>query len=120
MATRLSKEVLTAAIEGFIEQKKRIDAQIADIRQMMSGGSANRAAPAKKVRRVSAAARARISAAQRKRWAETQQESRSQTANLAAPIPVRKKRRLSAAGRLAIIAATKRRWAAIRKAQAQK
>src|SRR5215831_12459257 len=120
MPTRLSKEVLNAAIEGFIEQKKRIDAQIADIRQIMSGGSANGAAPAKRTRGVSAATRARISAAQRKRWAQAQQAARSQTAHVAAPTPVRKKRRLSAAGRLAIIAATRRRWAAIRKAQAQK
>jgi hypothetical protein len=117
MPARLNHELITAAIDGFEEQKKRIDAQIAELRQMLSGAStgdsADSSRPITKERRMSAAARARIAAAQRKRWAAKRAaESGEQT-----PTLVRKKRRLSAAGRKAIIEATKRRWAAVRAAR---
>jgi hypothetical protein len=103
-------EILTAAIEGFESQKRRIDEQIAQLKQMLDGKQPQTAgAPAaagRKRRKMSAAARARISEAQRKRWAATKQPA----THAAAP----KKRKLSAAGRKRIIAATKARWARVR------
>jgi hypothetical protein len=74
MPTKLANEIITAAIEGFESQKAQIDAQIAELRQMLTGRPAETAAapePAKRKRRkMSAAGRARIAEAQRKRWAE--------------------------------------------------
>ena len=118
MPPRLNREVIAAAIDGFEEQKKGIDAQIAELRQMLSGSASSDGAdstrPTTKRRRMSAAARARIAAAQRKRWA-AQRAAGSELGTTSAP--VRKKRRLSAAGRKAIIEATKRRWALVRAAR---
>jgi hypothetical protein len=116
MPTKLTTEILAAAIAGFEEQKKRLDAQIAELREMLNPSATDGTAPTPKKRRgMSAAARGRIAAAQRKRWAE----SRKQSEAASPTAPARKKRRLSAAGRRAIIEATKRRWAALRKAQAK-
>lgn len=110
MPTKLTTEILTAAIDGLEIQKKRIDAQIAEIRQMLDGGSkpaaTPSASPSRKRRKISKAGRAAIAAAQRKRWAEAKKQAPPE-----APKP---KRKLSAAGRRAIIAATKKRWAAKR------
>ena len=111
MLPKLTKEIITAAIDGFEEQKRRIDGQIAELRAQLSGGQAAERVPessARPRRRMSAAARKKIAIAQRKRWAA----ARSQ-----AEAPAKPKRRLSAAGRAAIIAATKRRWAAKRAAK---
>jgi hypothetical protein len=110
----LTSEILTAALAGYEEQKNRIDAQIAGLRQLLSGGSTDGAAPetAKPRRKMSAAARRRIGAAQRKRWALARKQSGD--ASKVGPAPARKKRRLSAAGRKAIVAATKKRWARVR------
>ena len=114
MSTKLNTEIVAAAIAGFEEQKKRLNARIAELRQMLSPDGTDGTTPEpKKRRRMSAAARARIAAAQRKRWAE----SREQAGAASSTAPARKKRRLSGAGRKAIIEATKRRWAAFRKAQ---
>jgi hypothetical protein len=117
MPPRLNHELITAAIDGFEEQKKRINAQIAELRQMLSGTPTSDGAESfpstTNRRRMSAAARARIAAAQRKRWAA---KRATPSASETASTPVRKKRRLSAAGRKAIIEATKRRWAAVRAA----
>jgi hypothetical protein len=109
MPIRLTTEILTAALAGFEEEKKRINAQIAGLRQMLTGNSSTDAAPetAKPRRKMSAAARRRIGAAQRKRWAEARKETGG--ASKVAGAPARKKRKLSAAGRKAIIAATKKR-----------
>lgn len=115
MTTKLNTELVTAAIAGFEEQKKRLDAHIAELRNMLLPEGTNGAGPAPNKRRMSAAARARIAAAQKKRWAE----ARKQAAPASSGAHIRKKRRLSAAGRKAIIEATKRRWAAFRRAQAQ-
>jgi peptidoglycan hydrolase CwlO-like protein len=116
MPTKLDNEIVAAAIAGFEEQKKRIDAQISELRNMLSPAASDGSTPAPKGRRhMSAAARARIAAAQRKRWAA----ARKETGATSSSTPARKKRRLSAAGRRAIIEATKRRWAALRKAKAQ-
>ena len=111
MPTKLTTEILTAAIDGFEMQKTRIDARIAEIRQMLDGGSQSAGAtselPRRKRRKMSKAGRAAIAAAQRKRWAESKKRP-------AAPEAPKPKRKLSAAGRRAIIAATKKRWAAKR------
>jgi hypothetical protein len=119
MPTTLTSDILTAAIAGFEEQKKRIDAQISDLRQMLAGASTDGATleAVKPRRKMSAAARRRIAAAQRKRWAASR--NKSGTASEPVPAPARKKRRLSAAGRRAIREVTRRRWAAFR-AAAQK
>jgi len=73
MPTKVMNEILTAAIEGFEAQKTRINAQIAALRETLSGGPAKPAVapqPQKRKRkRMSAASRARIAEAQRKRWA---------------------------------------------------
>ena len=73
MPTKLTTEILTAAIDGLEIQKKRIDAQIAEIRQMLDGGPKPAAAasepPSRGRRKISKAGRAAIAAAQRKRWA---------------------------------------------------
>jgi hypothetical protein len=114
MPTKLTTEILTAAIDGLEIQKTRINAQIAEIRQMLEGGSkpaavpsAPSAPPSRKRRKISKAGRAAIAAAQRKRWADSKKQQ-------PAPEAPKAKRKLSAAGRRAIIAATKKRWAAKR------
>ena len=107
MLTRnLTAEILDAAIEGFEARKRRIDEQIAQVRQLMNGHRTVAAPePQKRARRkMSAAARKRIGDAQRKRWAATG----AQTASKATARP---KRKLSAAGTAAIVAALKKRWA---------
>src|ERR1039458_1667006 len=112
---KLTAEILGAAIVGFEQQKLRIDAQIAELRQMLGGGpTATAAAPAVprgKRRKMSAAARTRIGDAQRKRWAESKKESAPSS-----PVAPKPKRRLSKAGKAAIVAALKKRWAAKRAA----
>jgi len=72
-AQKLSPEIVQAAIEGFEAQKSRIDAQIAQLRQMLDGDRPEAAAPSpapqKRKRRLSAAGRKAIAEAARKRWA---------------------------------------------------
>jgi hypothetical protein len=114
---KLTAEILTAAIEGFEAQKRRIDEQIAQVRQMMNGGRSESTIAAElprgKRRKMSAAARKRIGDAQRKRWAE----SKPNSLPTAPPEAPRRKRKLSAAGKRAIAVATKKRWAAFRAAK---
>ena len=123
MPTRnLTPQIINAAILGFEEQKRHIDTQIAELRAMLPGDSAEPTATAEapkgKRRKLSAAARKRIGDAQRKRWAESTKPSEPQ-AKLAAPQEApRRKRKLSAAGRRAIADATKKRWAAFHAAKA--
>jgi len=45
MPTKINTEILTAAIEGYEEQKKRLDRQIADVRQMLGGSAKDGTAP---------------------------------------------------------------------------
>jgi hypothetical protein len=108
---KLTNEIIDAAILGFQGQKRRIDEQIAVLRAMISGGTAEATAaetmPAR--RKISAAARRKMAAGQRKRWAALKGKTAPETPAVSKP-----KRRLSAAGRAAIIAATKKRWAAKR------
>ena len=37
MPTKVTNEIITAAIEGFESQKRRIDNQIADLRALLGG-----------------------------------------------------------------------------------
>ena len=116
MPTKLSPEIITAAIEGFEAQKTRIDAQIAELQAVLTGGSTGLAAtpesPTRKRKKFSAASRRKMAMAQEARWAKIKGEPEP-------PAPAAKespkpKRKFSAAGRRAIIAATKKRWAAKR------
>jgi len=114
---KLTPEIINAAIFGFESQKTKIDAQIAELRAMLPGSSAQTATPEptkRKRRKMSAAGRKAIAEAQRKRWAESKGTAEPPASE--APKP---KRKLSAAGRNAIIAATKKRWEAVRAAKAQ-
>ena len=115
---KLTNEIIIAAILGFEDQKVRIDAQIADLRAMLSGtpagpsAAAPAATPAR--RKMSAAGRNAIAAAQRKRWEASKGQSESNTPKASKP-----KRKLSAAGKAAIVAALKKRWAAKKAAAAE-
>jgi hypothetical protein len=113
---KLTPEIINAAVLGFEEQKLRIDAQIAELRQMLTGTPTETAAtpesPRGKRRTMSAAARKRIGDAQRKRWAESKKPS-----SPVAPAAAKPKRKLSAAGKKAIVEATKKRWAAFHAAK---
>jgi hypothetical protein len=118
MARTLTDEIIHAAIDGYEAQKARIDAQIAELRAMLPGGTAETSAAAEPKsrgrRRISAAGRARIAEAQRTRWAALKGSSDEK-----ASAPAKAKRRLSAAGRKNIVDALKRRWAAKRAAPAK-
>jgi hypothetical protein len=111
---KLTTEILTAAIEGFESQKRRIDAQIAEIRAMLPGGRTEPPTtpevPKGKRRKLSAAARKRIGDAQRRRWAASKGTSQPAT-QAEAP---KRKRKLSAAGKRAIVEATKKRVLSVR------
>src|ERR1019366_6718213 len=113
---KLTPEIINAAVEGFEQQKLRIDAQIAELRAMLHGGPTATAAtpegPKGRRRKMSAAARKRIGDAQRKRWAESKK-----TSSPVAPQAPKPKRKLSAAGKAAIVAALKKRWAAFHAAK---
>jgi hypothetical protein len=103
---RLTNEIIDAAILGFEEQKRRLDAQLAELRAMRNGASQTAPASARPRRKMSAAGRKAIAAAQRQRWAALKGEGVAQVA------PKKAKRKLSRAGRAAIVAALKKRWAA--------
>src|ERR1035441_7057660 len=116
MPTKLTAEIITAAILGFEPQKTKIDAQIAELRAMLPGGTAETATtpevPTRKRKKFSAAARKRMKEAQQRRWAKIRGES-------APPVPAtqeapKAKRKFSKAGRANIVAATKARWDRVR------
>src|ERR1700676_3623416 len=110
MSTRkFTTGILTAAIEGFEQQKLRIDAQIAELREMMTGGTkeptvaptSEAIKPARK--RVSASTRKRIGEAVRKAFlAKKAAKSSSQAAPSVVTKPVmptkKTKRKISAEG----------------------
>src|SRR4051812_13461549 len=107
----LTKEIISAAIVGFEEQRRKLDVQITELRSMLShspdGSTSTPKSTGRKKRKMSAAGRKAIAEAQRKRWAASKAT--------AAPAPKaakKPKRKLSAAGRAAIVAALKKRWAA--------
>jgi hypothetical protein len=113
MPTKLTHEIIAAAIDGFEVQKQHIDAKIADLRALLPGGSQKTTntpeAPPRKRKRFSAAARKRMKEAQRLRWAKIRGEAAPASK---ATEPAKPKRRLSKAGRARIVAALKKRWAA--------
>jgi hypothetical protein len=122
---KLTNEMVAAAILGFEEQRRGIDAQIAELRAFLSGEPAESAptpvSTKRPRRKISAAGRKAMAEAQRKRWAAIKgkpapQASVTPTATPARNAAPKPKRKLSAAGRAAIIAATKKMWAAKRAA----
>jgi hypothetical protein len=117
MPTKLTPEIITAAIDGFEAQKTRIDAQIAELRAVLTGGPAETAAtpesPTRNRKRFSAASRRKMAMAQKARWAKIRGESEP-PAPKEAPKP---KRQISKEGMARIIAATKKRWAAVKAAK---
>jgi hypothetical protein len=122
MPTRLTTEIIAAAIDGFEGQKKRIGQQIAELRAMLSGKTAEAAAtpgaPKRKRRKMSAAGRKAVAEAQRKRWARIRGESGpSAPATAEAQKAPKPKRRISAEGMKRIIAATKKRWRLVKAAK---
>ena len=114
MSTKLNPEIIAAAIEGFENQRNRLDAQIGELRAMLDGRHTESASagppPKRKRRRIGAARRKRIAEARREGWAATKQQS-APSLQIVTPEAPQRKRRLSAAGRKRIIEATKRRWA---------
>ena len=74
MPTKLTTEILTAAIEGFESQKRRIDTQIIELRAVLTGGStapaATPEAPKGKRKKFTAASRRKMAMAQKARWAK--------------------------------------------------
>jgi hypothetical protein len=118
---KLTTEIIHAAIEGFESQKRRIDSQIDELRQILNGRNAEPGAeyetPVRK-RKISVAGRRKMAAAQKARWAKIKGEPDGQPSSAQSPAP-KAKRKLSAAGRRAISEATKRRWA-LKRAEAAK
>ncbi len=113
---KFTNDIITAAIEGFEYQKRRIDDQIAELRAMLPGGPSRPESstdfttptPARKRRKFSAAARRKMAQAQKARWARIRGESESSAQSAAEP--VKPKRRISEEGMKRIIAAAKKRW----------
>jgi hypothetical protein len=113
----LTADILAAALEGFEAQRKRLDAQIAEIRQALNGDANQRVASdgdLKPKRKVSAAARRKMARAQRLRWKKIKQPAHPET------VAVKPKRKRSAAVRKRMALAQKKRWAAIKMASAPK
>ena len=52
--TKLTPEIITAAILGYEEQKRHIDSQISELKAMLSGGPAETAPPHRKPLHASA------------------------------------------------------------------
>ena len=119
MPPKLTPEIINAAIAGFEAEKRQIDAQIAELRQMRDGtGTAPAATPEAvpgKRKKFSAASRRKMAEAQRLRWAKIKGEAEP----AATPEPPKRKRRMSKEGRARIVAATKARWARVRAEKAQ-
>ena len=113
---KLTAEIVHAAIEGFESQKRRIDSQIEELRQLLNGDrtavTSGSGAPNRK-RKISAAGRRRMAAAQKARWAKIKGEAEPGLSSNA-PKPAKQKRKMSAAGRKAISEATKKRWVSLK------
>ncbi len=107
---KITTTILNAAILGLEAQKDKLDAQIAELRAVLSGGPAATAgtseAPTRKRKKFSAATRRRMKEAQQRRWAKIRGASEPP----ATPKAPKTKRKLSAAGRKAISEASKKRW----------
>jgi hypothetical protein len=93
----LTRDIINAAIEGFEAQKRRINEQVADLRQMLNPGTgdgARQPAPPKRKRRLSAAGRKAIAEAARRRWAAVKAAKEPTAPASAARKRVGRKRRL--------------------------
>jgi len=111
---KFTNEIITAAIEGFEAQKRRIDEQIGELRAMLSGRSAEPAAapsvqpkPRRK-RRLSAAGRKAISEASKKRWAAAKAAKQTTEKPMAAKKTPRKKATPRAAAKQAPVRMAKK------------
>ena len=113
MPTKLTSDILAAAIEGFEAQKKKIDDKISEIRQMLDGGpaepTASQEAPVAKRKKISAAARKRMAEGQKARWLKIKGET--QPPSPVTPEVPKAKRKISADGLKRIAAAQRQRWA---------
>jgi len=112
----LATEIIEAAIDGFEAQKQRLDAQIAELRALLTGGwpvPPKEPKTGKARRKFSPDALRRMREAQQRRWAKARGESPKAESKVTKP-----KRKLSAAGRKAIVDALKKRWAAKKAANA--
>ena len=109
---KLTNEIIAAAIEGFEAQKRRIDAQIADLRSSLIDGASETAVRAEdsspRRGKFSDATRLKMKAAQQRRWARIKGASEPA---IEAAVPTQPKRKLSEAGRQAIAEAARKRWA---------
>jgi hypothetical protein len=112
---KLNAAVIEAAIVGFEHQKTQIDNQIAELRAMLSGGSAEptaatpEAGPGKR-KQFSPAARRRMALAQKARWAKIKGEAEpAAPATTPAPKP---RRKMSAAAKAKLVANLKKARAA--------
>jgi hypothetical protein len=119
---KLTNEIISAAIQGFEGQKKQIDVQIAELRAMLSGGTAETAATPEptplKRKKFSAATRRKMAAAQKARYSRQRGES-ARALEPPSPEASKAKRKISAEGMKNIIAATKKRWRLQKAAKAQ-
>ena len=110
MPTKLTHEIINAALLGFEQQKTHIDAKIAELRALLPGGPAASATTPeltkRKRKKFSAASRRKMALAQKARWAKIKGESKPS----ASAKPPKAKRRFSKEGMARIIAATKKRW----------
>jgi hypothetical protein len=102
--SKLTSEIITAAIQGFEQQKREIDEQIAELRAMLSGGPAETAV---KPRKMTAAALQRLSIAQKNRWAKIKGEAEPEA-------PTGKRKKFSAVARRRMSLAQKARYARLR------
>jgi len=130
--SRLSSDILSAALAGLEVQKQTIERHIEQVRSMLgvrADGQKFRGRPPKSAATISAASaptvppaapapptrkRRRFSAETRARMAEAQRKRYAAASKVTAAVPAKpaaKKRKLSAAGRKRIIEATKKRWA---------
>jgi hypothetical protein len=114
MPTRVTNRMIAAAIAGFEDHKRQIDAEIAELRAIGKESGPATAEPATKMakpprRKMSAASRKKMALAQQKRWAAKRGGSVPET--LKAPVAKKARRKMSAAAKANMIAAIKKRWA---------
>ena len=100
---KLTAQILEAAILGMESQKEKLDAQIAELRQMLEGApdapATNPGVGPRKRKKFSATTRRRMKEAQRLRWAKIRGESEPP-----APTTSKPKRKLSKARKAALVA----------------
>jgi hypothetical protein len=121
---QLTTEIVSAAIDGLEEKRRRLDEQIAELRTMLPGGRtsytpANTTEGPGKRKKFSAAARRKMAMAQKARWARIKGEPGTSVAATSKRTS-KPKRKMSAEGRQAIAEATKKRWAAFHAAKEEK